>query len=64
MSVKIARIKAGLTQAELCKKIKMSPKKLCAVEKGDYDILTMANMKAISDVLNVSIQELFFSEGN
>lgn len=64
MSVKIARIKVGLTQAELCKKIKMSPKKLCEVEKGNYDILTLANMRAISKVLKVSIQELFFSEEN
>lgn len=62
MRVKIARIKCGLTQAELCKKIKMSPKKLCEVERGNLDILTLANMKAIAEVLNTDVQELFFSE--
>lgn len=62
MNVKIARIKAGLTQDQLRRQIKMSPKKLCEVERGNYDILTMANMKAISRVLGVSVQDLFFSE--
>ena len=64
VNIKIERIKAGLTQEQLRKKIKMSPKKLCEVERGNYDILTMANMKAISQALGVSIQKLFFSEEN
>lgn len=62
MNVKIARIKAGLTQTQLCEMIKMSPKKLGAIEKGNYDIATLANMKALSDALDTTIQELFFSE--
>ena len=62
MNVKLARIKARLTQAQLCMLAKISPRKLVDVEKGNYDILTLANMKAISAALGVSIQELFFSE--
>ena len=58
MIIKIARIKAGLTQAQLCKEIKMSPKKLIEVERGNYDILTLGNMKALSKALGMSIQEL------
>lgn len=62
MNVKIARIKAGLTQSQVCEMIKMSSKKLGAIEKGNYDIVTLGNMKALSNALGVSIQELFFSE--
>lgn len=60
--VKIARIRLGLTQMQVCEKIKMSPRKLGAIEKGNYGIVTLDNMKALSEVLGVSIQELFFSE--
>lgn len=62
MEVKIARIKARLTQVQLCKIVKMSTRKLVEVEKGNYDILTLANMKAISNALNVDILELFFGK--
>lgn len=62
MKLKLQRIKCGLTQVELCKKIKMSPKKLCEVERGNLDILTLANMKAIAEALNTDVQTLFFSE--
>lgn len=60
MNVKLARIKLGITQSELCKRIKMSPKKLCEIEKGNTDSITLGQMKKLSNELNVSIQELFF----
>ena len=62
MELRTIRINAGLTQMQLCKMIKMSPKKLVAIEKGNYDIMTLGNMKALSRALGVSVQELFFSE--
>lgn len=62
MSVKIARIKKGMTQEQLRKAVGISPRKIVAVEKGDFSTLTFANMKAISEALEVSVQELFFSE--
>jgi putative transcriptional regulator len=62
MNVKIARIKLGKTQKQICNEIRMSPKKLVEIEKGNYDILTLANMKAIAAALDTVIQTLFFSE--
>ena len=62
MSVKIARIKAGLTQSQVAKKCNMSLSSIVKLEKGDYDFLTLGKMKKLSEVLEVSVQELFFSE--
>lgn len=62
MNVKIARIKLGLTQAELCRRVKVSPRTLVSVEKGNYDILTLGKMKAMAKALETDVQTLFFSE--
>ncbi|KYH35379.1 helix-turn-helix domain protein [Clostridium tepidiprofundi DSM 19306] len=66
MKVKIARIKKGLTQTEMRKKLKeeysvgMSPNKIVAIEKGDYTRLRYCEMIAISKALETPVQELFF----
>ena len=62
MNVKLARIKANLTQMQLCKIVKISSRKIVAAEKGNCDNLTLANMKAISKALNSDVIELFFSQ--
>lgn len=62
LEVKLARIRKGLTQAQLCKMVKMSPKKLVEIEKGNYDKLNVSLAKKISIVLEKSVQELFFSD--
>lgn len=62
MNVKIARIKKGLTQAELCKIVKTSPKKLVEIERGNCDNVTKALMERIAKALESTVQELFFSE--
>lgn len=62
MELKIARIKAGLTQTQLCKKSKISTRKIVEAERGNYDSLTMANMKTLANILNVDVIELFFSD--
>lgn len=62
MSIKIARIKKGLTQQQLCKKVNISPKKLVDVERGNFNKLTFLNMVKIAEVLGVTVQELFFNE--
>lgn len=59
MNVKIARIKKGLTQDELCKRLKISKTILVRIEKGDYDI-RLSLMKKISEILETPVQELFF----
>ena len=61
MNVKIARIKKGLTQAELCKMVKTSPKKLVEIERGNYDNVTKSLMERIAKALESTV-ELFFSE--
>lgn len=61
MEFKIARIRAGLTQMQVAKKCKMSLSSIVKIEKGDYDFLTLGKMKALSKVVEVSIQELFLS---
>ncbi|MDY6226990.1 MAG: helix-turn-helix transcriptional regulator [Clostridium sp.] len=62
MNVKLARIKAGLTQKELAALVGLSNVTIVKIEKGNYDSITRETMIKISKVLNVSIMELFFSE--
>lgn len=64
MEVKIARLKKQLTQKELCKKVRISIKKLVDAERGNYDRLTFSNMKDLSAELNTSINDLFFHQDN
>lgn len=62
MNVKIARIKKGLTQQELCKIVKTSPKKLVEIERGHYEKVTKELMEKIAVALNSTVQKLFFDE--
>ncbi len=62
MKVKIARIKKGITQQELCRIVKTSPKKLISIERGNYDKVTIGLAKGIAKALDTTVQELFFSE--
>lgn len=62
MKLKLARIKVGITQSQLCKKIRMSPKKLVEAERGNCQNLTLAQMKALAKELNSDVQTLFFSD--
>lgn len=62
MNVKLARIKKGLTQAELCKIVKTSPKKLVDIERGNYANVTKSLMERIAKALDITVAELFFSE--
>jgi len=68
LKVKLARVKKGLTQVELRKKLKdkysigLSPNKVVAIEKGNYSSLKYDEIIAISGVLETPVQELFFEE--
>ena len=62
MEVKIARIKKGLTQAQLCKIVKTSPKKLVEIEKGNHDNVNLGLMKKLAAALNSTIENLFFQD--
>lgn len=62
MEVKIARIKNGLTQDQLSKKLGISKVTLLRIEKGNYDNVRIGLAKKISEILKTSVQELFFNE--
>lgn len=62
MNVKLARIKAGLTQKELATLVGLSNVTIVKIERGNYDSLTRATMIKIAKVLNSDVQTLFFSE--
>lgn len=62
MEVKIARIRQGLTQLELCKIVNTSPKRLVEIERGNYNKVTFELAYKIAKALDTTVQELFFSE--
>lgn len=62
MNVKLARIKAGLTQKQLAEVVGISNVTIVKIERGNYDSLTRASMIKIAKALNTTVQELFFSE--
>lgn len=68
MNFKIARIKLGITQKQLreilLKKysIGISPTTIVEIEKGNYARLSYDKMVAFADILDSTVQELFFSE--
>ena len=62
MNLKLARIKAGLTQKQLAALVGTSNVTILKIEKGNVDGVRLGTLKAIAKVLNSSIQELFFSD--
>lgn len=62
MKVKIARIKKGLTQLELCRIVNISPKKLVEIERGNYSKVTFELAFKLAKELDTTIQELFLDE--
>ena len=62
MNVKIARIKKGLTQQQLCKMLKISSKRLVEIERGHYEKVTKELMEKISETLDSTVQDLFFAD--
>lgn len=62
INLKIARIKANIKQVDLAKKLHVSPATLIKWEKGiDFDNIRLGQMKLLSQILDVTIEELFFS---
>lgn len=62
MNLKIARIKAGLTQSQLRDKAKVGLSTIVALEKGNIDGVRVKTLKKIAKALDTTVQELFFSE--
>ena len=63
MGVKIARIKKGLKQLELCEMLNISHSTLSKIENGDKQI-SLATAKKISDFFNIPIDKLFYHENS
>lgn len=62
MKIKLLRVKLGLTQKELAKKVCISHVTLSKIEKGNYENLTLRTMLKLADALDTTVQELFFSD--
>lgn len=63
LNIKIARIKKGIKQRDLAKEIHVSPATLIKWEKGfELDNIRLSQMKKIAEILDSSIEKLFFSE--
>jgi putative transcriptional regulator len=60
--VKEIRKNLGLTQAEICKKIKFSPGYLSEIEHGEYNPTFMFYFN-LAKKLNVNLEYLFFGKG-
>ncbi|GAA0236927.1 helix-turn-helix transcriptional regulator [Metaclostridioides mangenotii] len=62
LNLKIARIKKGYKQKELAEKIGVSRYYLSNLENGKKVNTNIKIMQKLSEILEVSVQELFFSE--
>lgn len=59
LNLKIARIKAGMTQGELAKKVGVTTRYISCIEtKGNKPSPKV--MEKIADALDVTVQDLFF----
>ncbi|WP_170075072.1 helix-turn-helix transcriptional regulator [Paraclostridium dentum] len=62
MNIKLKRIEKGIKQKDMAEMLEITPQYLRKIEKGDIDVRRSFMMK-VSEILDTSIQELFFSEG-
>ncbi|EDS76413.1 HTH-type transcriptional regulator SinR [Clostridium botulinum C str. Eklund] len=62
LKLKIKRIEKGIKQKDLAKEIGISRYYLSALENGRANNPSIPVMKKISEILEVTVQELFFNE--
>lgn len=60
--VKVERIKKGWTQSDLSKKTSVCRRTVSNIENGKFDNIKLGTLKKIAEILDSSIEELFFSE--
>lgn len=60
MNIKLKRIERGIKQQDMANQLGISKGTMIKIEKGNYD-LKLSLMKKISQVLETSVQELFFN---
>lgn len=61
MNMKLVRIKKEIKQRDFARMLGITPQHLRKIEKGEVDI-KKSFMVEVSKLLEVSVQELFFSE--
>lgn len=59
INIKVARVRKGINQDELCKMISISRSTLSKIENGEHDTKRSLMLK-MSEALDTSVQELFF----
>ncbi|MGH4140744.1 helix-turn-helix transcriptional regulator [Clostridium sp.] len=57
--LKAKRVEMGIKQGDLAKQLQITPQYLCKIEKGEISP-RLDLMKKISEILETSVQELFF----
>ena len=62
LSLKLARVKKGLTQIQLCEKSGVSPATICNIERNGIDTIPVKTLKKLAKALDTTVAELFFSE--
>ena len=62
LNIKLKRISKGLIQKELAHKVGISHVTLSRIEKGAYENITLRTMLKLAEVLDTTVQELFFSD--
>lgn len=63
MKVKLKRMELGLTQEEFSKRARMARCRIVDLERGNYENLRLREMKKIAEILNSTVEQLFFKEG-
>lgn len=62
MKVKIKRIIQGLSQKKLAELVGVSNVTIVKIEKGNIDNVKFGTLKKIAEVLETTVQELFFTK--
>jgi len=60
INLKVARIRKRINQKELAEKLGVTPQAISDMERGKYNP-SYETMKKISEILETSVDELFFS---
>lgn len=61
-ALKVARIKSGIKQKDLAKRVGITPQYLMLLEKGTARNPSTSIMNALSTALGYTVQELFFTD--
>lgn len=59
--LKAKRVEKGIRQAEMAKRLKITPQYLCKIEKGEVDP-RLNLMKQISELLETPLSDLFLED--